>query len=579
MKRRFFHNMRDNFLGGVITTIGCATVLIVIAGNSYLFDLQKESIRKHITDQGRQLTTFLAITARLGTYTENMESLAVPVMAAMTQQNVVDVEIFNATGERLIHQTRLPAAHPVTFPPAPPPDSAPPADAATIFTETEAYFLFQAPVIADIVPYTDTELLLNTAPQPRPAPQQIGMVRLIFSKETLHREDRALKVNATLAGLLLIVSFVLVCFFVLNFFTKPLVELLRDVSAAGVADIPPPVGNRLDLRILTQTYTSLVEALTASFDTIRKLHLEMEDKVDQRTSELLENNLRISSRHQHLEIANRRLEYSLETLQATQSQMVQTEKMAAMGQLVAGVAHEVNNTVNFVSGALPLLRRLAISLWETTANTAGTKAKWPEELEDIISLIDNMGQGTDRTMGIVRDLQDFARTEGSELQYFSPHEGLDSTLAILLPQYKSKRINIIREYHPQLPMIVCFASQLNQVFMNILKNSVQAIPDNGWIRIATTPGPDTVTITITDNGTGIEPHLLPKIFDPFFTTKPVGQGTGLGLSICYQIIRRHDGTISARNTIEGGTEFTIVLPLTVPPPPAEDAAPPGREKH
>lgn len=168
--------------------------------------------------------------------------------------------------------------------------------------------------------------------------------------------------------------------------------------------------------------------------------------------------------------------------------MVQSEKMAALGQVVAGVAHEVNNTINFISGALPVLKINIKRLRDIIANSGKQTTDYRTMVTNTTELIDNMMEGTRRTSDIVRDLQTFARTDGTGLQHFSLHQGLDSTLAILRPEYKKKKITVSRDYHPQLPIITCFASQVNQVFMNVLINAIQAMPGGGAIQITTRPG-------------------------------------------------------------------------------------------
>ncbi len=240
-------------------------------------------------------------------------------------------------------------------------------------------------------------------------------------------------------------------------------------------------------------------------------------------------------------------------------QLAHSEKMAALGQLVAGVAHEINNPVNFISSGLPSLRRVIDEL----------TAQVPEEKHDerfekirrrITKLLAAIGDGARRTAETVQDLRSFARLDEVELKGADLNEALDSTLTLLRNQTKD-RIELVKSYG-EFPPVECYIGQLNQVFMNLLINAVQAIDDQGTITITTTRKDENhVRVSIRDDGCGMTDGLRERIFDPFFTTKPVGQGTGLGLSISHGIIDNHGGTIEATSEPGIGAEFTINLPL------------------
>ncbi len=244
---------------------------------------------------------------------------------------------------------------------------------------------------------------------------------------------------------------------------------------------------------------------------------------------------------------------------STQTQLVQSEKMAALGQMVAGVAHEINNPVNFISSGLPSLRRDVDKL------AAMVPIDHHDEHFDKVSrrvakLFEAIGDGARRTAETVRDLRSFARLDEAELKVANLHAALDTTLALLLNQTKN-RIDVVKSYG-EIPPVECYVGQLNQVFMNLLLNAVQAIEGEGTIVITTTRrGDDHVRISIRDSGGGMTEDVKAKVFDPFFTTKPVGQGTGLGLSISHGIVDRHRGTIRIESQPGEGTEFTITLPI------------------
>jgi len=180
-------------------------------------------------------------------------------------------------------------------------------------------------------------------------------------------------------------------------------------------------------------------------------------------------------------------------------------------------------------------------------------------LEDLDDLLDSCKEGAERTRQIVLDLRNFSRLDEANLKEVNVHEGIDSTLNILHNKYKN-RIEVEKDYDQSIPMITCFAGQLNQVFMNILANAAQAIDGKGDVKIVTRKDGDFVKISFTDSGRGIDAQHLNRIFDPFFTTKDVGEGTGLGLSVSYGIIEKHNGTISVESKVGEGTTFTVRIP-------------------
>ena len=276
-----------------------------------------------------------------------------------------------------------------------------------------------------------------------------------------------------------------------------------------------------------------------------------------------------------LENKNESLEKLFRELQETQSQLVQSEKMAGLGQLVAGVAHELNNPISFVyanmkslQGYIYAIRELLTVLKHAPENAEklrenlldlDKKHDWQFLREDIDNLISESLEGSRRVKAVVENLRNFSRLDESDWKAVDLHEGLDSTLMLINNELKN-RIDVRKNYG-KLPPVLCNPGQINQVFMNVLVNAAQAISEKGEIRIATRSVGDGVEIEICDSGSGIPADVLPRIFDPFFTTKPVGSGTGLGLSVSYGIIRKHNGEIKVSSEQGKGTCFTIVLPI------------------
>ena len=263
-------------------------------------------------------------------------------------------------------------------------------------------------------------------------------------------------------------------------------------------------------------------------------------------------------------------------LQQLQAQIVQNAKMASLGRLAAGVAHELNNPVGFVLGNLELLTENLGELLrlvkfydaaELPAELAckalaiKNEVRYESMIEDLESMITDCRDGAERVRDIVQNLRTFSRLDEAEFKEIDIHEGIDSTVGILSRYFSSGNITLIRDYG-EIPAIEGFSGQLNQVWMNLLANAAQAVGAAGEIKITTRAKADSVEVSISDTGVGIAPEHLEHIFDPFFTTKPVGEGTGLGLSISFSIVERHAGRIEVQTELGKGTTFTVSLPVT-----------------
>ncbi|MBD2343851.1 sensor histidine kinase [Anabaena subtropica] len=400
-----------------------------------------------------------------------------------------------------------------------------------------------------------------------------------------------------------IISFIVVTVIVMLFIGKfiliwrPTIKSLQNLQlgtaqiAAGNFDYRLNIHTGDEIEDLAQSFNDMAVKLAQSRETLMK------------NTELTHMNQRLELEISERKQAELELQKALKELQQTQAQLIQTEKMSSLGQLVAGVAHEINNPVSFIYGNIThaheytqkLLELIDIYQQEFPNSNDVIQEKVAEiDLEflqeDLPKILGSMKMGSQRIKQIVLSLRNFSRLDEAEMKEVDIHEGIESTLLILQNRFKAKsqysQIEIIKEY-AHLPLIECHAGQLNQVFMNIINNAVDALEEsiinsqkstvkdsqlltvhpgllnNPQITIRTELTNDQrVVIRIADNGPGMTQNVMQKLFDPFFTTKPVGQGTGLGLSISYQIVvEKHSGVLRCESEPGKGTEFWIEIPL------------------
>jgi signal transduction histidine kinase len=347
-----------------------------------------------------------------------------------------------------------------------------------------------------------------------------------------------------------------------DYITKP---LQQDEAIARV---------RLHLQLshLTKTLNHKIAQQAETESQLQQLTQELEQRVQERTADLTA---------------------SLEQIRHLQIHLIQQEKTAALGQLTAGMAHEINNPVNFIYANLPHVNEYAQHLLRITAlyqqgfpegNATIDQAIDDADLEFIMTdmprLLNSMRSGADRIQSIIQSLRNFARLDEAEIKEVNIHEGLDNTLAILQNRFQSiaSQMGIaIRKEYGKLPLIECYPGQLNQVFMHILNNAIDALREVQHLSSETSvwfpqifirtqaQAADRITIEIRDNGVGIPEAIQARLFDPFFTTKPIGQGTGLGLAISqYVITQQHFGQLRCQSALGEGTVLTITLPTRLP---------------
>ena len=303
--------------------------------------------------------------------------------------------------------------------------------------------------------------------------------------------------------------------------------------------------------------------------------------IEERSRKLYLANEALKEEHARVQRRNVEIEAAHQALQEAQAKLVQSEKLASVGQLAAGVAHEINNPVGFIKSNLGSLKgyaesmsRLMRAYRELVSEVAKTSAHAEllqriqrlEESEDVEYILDDMGdlvdeslEGTVRVVEIVKGLKSFSRIDDAVFTPVDIHSGIESTLKVVANELKYKCV--VQKEFGRLPKVRCNLAKINQVIMNLLVNAGQAIESEGTITIRTTHAGDFAQIDVIDTGVGIPADKIGSIFDPFFTTKSVGAGTGLGLSISYGIVEEHEGTLEVESEVGRGTTFTIRLPI------------------
>jgi len=347
-----------------------------------------------------------------------------------------------------------------------------------------------------------------------------------------------LRTRILLIGLGALALGLLIAAWIAQGITSPVKKLVAGTRQIGEGNLGYHVDGARDdeLGVLARSFNAMSEGLANRERALTTLNAELEDRVRDRTAAL---------------------ETSYRDLKAAQVKLVQAEKMASLGVLVAGVAHEINNPVTFVANNVEPMKERLTELRERARLHPEMGLDAP--LSELGEIADLIGEGALRTAGIVQDLRDFSRLSGDRVDRVDLHELLESCLRLLRPRW-ADRITIERELGT-LPRIEAVAGQLNQVLMNVLANACDAIEGSGTIRIATSVIGERVCLTVHDSGSGIPPETLERIFDPFFSTKPQGKGTGLGLSITHGIVSAHGGEIRVASEPGQGTEVVVLLPI------------------
>lgn len=389
-----------------------------------------------------------------------------------------------------------------------------------------------------------TEMELKEAYSPLAAPRNIIIIIILIS----------------------VIAIVLIGLFVTGTLVQPIMLLKEGAGMIG--------GGNLSHRIILKTNDEIQDVAEAFNDMASELK-EIYDNLQMSIYESRKHAMELAQESKELEKVNMILKSDrtammniMEDMDDTnrrlkdaQAQLLQSEKMAVVGQLAAGVAHEINNPMSFIISNLDTISKYIPDIADVIKNKrSGTDVDIDFLLEDAAKIISESYEGALRVKRIVQDLKTFSHVDEAEMQLTDVHTCLDSTLNILANELKYKA-KIIKEYG-SVPNIWCYPMQLNQVLLNLIVNASQAIEKDGTILLKTYSDQRRLFIEIADNGCGIQPEIVDKIFEPFFTTKGVGKGTGLGLSIAYNIINKHNGEIKVKSEVGKGSVFTIILPLS-----------------
>ncbi|MGB7712324.1 MAG: ATP-binding protein [Microcoleus sp.] len=553
-------------VGLSITTVGLATL-----GLNYR--LMQSDLETQVYNRAQSITQSLEFSTEGLLELENKSILRRVVQNFATMPGVVEIAIVDPSVIAIARSPQNATNQPYT---SIYPQLAKPIDeAATAGVEVSHNIVLNGkPAIAQILPFRST--LFGTS-------QRRGVAIALIDLSQMQQAADKTFITSTWLLLVGIITILLMMGILLQ---QNVLQPLQDLNEAvyqskktGIFPMPKTIPAN-EIQYLATTFDEVFRQL--------EVHEQLTAEIAQRKQ--IEATLRDSEARERDK--SQQLELTIENLKQTQAQLIQSEKISSLGQLVAGVAHEINNPVGFIHGNLIHVQYYADSLLNLVdlyqkyypnpiaeIETEAEKIDLDFLQDDLPKILSSMRIGTDRIRQIVLSLRNFSRMDESEFKEVNIHEGIDSTLLILQHRLKAgpehPEIEVIRDYG-DLPLVECYPGQLNQVFMNILANAIDALEELNTKRVACSieKHPCCITIrtsvvdsllvkiAIEDNGNGIPESIQTQIFNPFFTTKPVGKGTGMGMAISYQIItEKHGGTLSFFSTPEKGTKFEICIPV------------------
>lgn len=559
MKIPSLRSLAANFTVRIIATTLALLISTTMALNYYFYIRASGELHSELIHHNQTMAKILAEGSQLGLFTGNVEMLRDKARLLSSDPDCREAFFLDEKGDLLLHY--VDKAKPA-------PTRAVKVAAETInleiishavnapfsFTVEDAVIMVQ-PVLAE-PGFESDELFAVSREAKTPAAvaaKPLGYVALLASTLTHQRKARAMLLRDTAITISITLFTCLSILIIVYFFVTPLRQLVREIrrgkasagSETGAGDWIP------------SDFSQLIEMIRASHHSITDLNLSLEAKVQARTEQLAASNQELTVQKEGLLRANQQLTAALSQLQVAQGQLVQSEKMAALGMLIAGLSHEIKNSINFISCAVPLLKRNLTAVMEGPLPPGETLATLCAKS---MPLLANIQEGVERTVRVVNDLSHFSHDSGASYVPTDIMPGLTTSVSILRREY-GRRIEIIEQYAPELPLIEANAGRLNQVFINILLNAAHAIDDKGRIIVKTWAEDEAVHLSVSDDGRGIKEQDLSRVYDPFFTTKGVGQGTGLGLSISYTIVKNHGGEFKLSSRSGKGSTFEVILPV------------------
>ncbi|OQX18192.1 MAG: hypothetical protein BWK76_08335 [Desulfobulbaceae bacterium A2] len=519
----------------------------LVSGTTFAL-LQGRNIKRQLIEQGALMATMLSGSLQSGLFFENNSSIDQSVTALLDlhlHKDLQAIAVYDAKQTMILQKFPKEQETPIARQRL----AGLMADALAVFQRNaelgkvwqgDDLLIFTTPVTVAAANAKPEALYFDTGGEDK-GPSLVGYAQLAVGRFHYFEEIKTIVLQTAV----LILFFLLVALAATYRLTRetmlPLKRLIDAIRARGGQEnqtVPDEVS------LLGDAFSHQLRDLEEAFNTIQELKDGLEETVAARTREL------------------RR---ALTELQETHLQLTQTEKMAAIGRLVAGVAHEINNTTNFISGSLPPLQRRLGELEQLVrerneGNISAEDQRCEALFKKIALLLANISEGARRNTKIVGDLRNYSRPADEHMGLVDINQCIQSTCSLAYGECKH-RIELTLELASNLPLVEGSQGRLNQVFMNLLLNAVQAQPGQGSILIRSWLAEEKVHILFRDSGPGIPPEVIGRIFEPFFTTKEAGQGTGQGLSISYSIIKKHQGEVQVRSEVGQGAEFEVILPL------------------
>ncbi len=531
------------------------TLCTTLALNYYFYSKTRHELQNNLVKRGNSLTNLLADSSRLGVFIADKKNLQETANIFYRDEHCQKVFIYDwegtplvSLGDDQIRAEQMPSSRTVYKQISKSPKTTTAHYGTSNIVFGQAIFPGQT-YSADDLFFKGT--LTDLASQQNGSQEPIGYVALLISTDEFEAKANNILLHNLLATLVAVLLSSICIFLLVQRMTKP----LKDLALEIVKHMPDdPKNTQTDVLV---DFSKMIEIIKESYHTISELKANLEDKIRERTTELVKSNIALAQQTVTLGKTNTDLTDTLRKLKLTQNHLIQSEKMAALGQLVGGLSHEINNSLNFITGSIPRLNQNMKSISKQT--TTGSENEQTINKQNRV-LLDNIQEGASRISALTHNLGVFNYNNPDDFSEEDIHKGLTAAIGIVRSKY-GKVIVIKEEFALDLPKISCNIGQLNQVFMNLLLNAAQAIHDSGTITVMTFHDKKRIHIAISDTGDGIPPERIDKLFDPFYTTKKIGEGTGLGLSISYTIINRHGGKIDINSKPGEGTTFEITLPF------------------